>query len=136
MNAAFKQLIAIVLLSCIGFVVWIILKPVSPHLSFMKDGTVNVIGCFANVPQSNSNDCVSLYCEKALFEERIIPFGVSATRRFHRYEISNRKGISMHYIHFTDNGLSVFAMCEMKNATSVNLRKISEEEFNIVFEAR
>jgi hypothetical protein len=133
MKSVLKQLVFTVLLFCIGFVVWIILKPVSPHLSFTKNGAVNVIGCNANAQQSNSNDCLSLYCEKALFEERIVPLGMGAVRRSHEFDISNRKGMSMHYIHFAGNGLSVFAMCEMEDVVSVDLRKISEEEFNNVF---
>ncbi|MBT3015938.1 MAG: hypothetical protein KME63_09350 [Candidatus Thiodiazotropha sp. (ex Clathrolucina costata)] len=136
MKIMLKRVVTAALLLFVIFLIWLIFKPDSPHLRFMSNGTVKVIGCESNIRHSDSVNCLSLHCEKALFESEIIPFGMSAVRRFHKYGISNEKGISVHYVHYADNGASVFAMCKMNNKISVSLRDISEEEFSAVFNTK
>jgi hypothetical protein len=129
-----KQLVTTVILLFAAFIVWFIFKADSPHLRFMSDGTVSVVGCELNLQQSDPVNCLSLHCEKALFQNKIIPLGMKAVRRVHKYGISNEKDISMHYVHYADTESSVFAMCKMDSMKPVSLRDISEREFGAVFE--
>jgi len=91
-----------------------------PTVAYHEGIPSEILNCESPAPE-NVHRCAALYCERALYDRKVVrPYMRVALSRS-RFNFSDAPGRSVHFHSWTEDGRKLIAKCEMINYDVVSI---------------
>jgi hypothetical protein len=116
----------VVLLVAIAVGLWILSRGGDEPASVFENGVLIEIDNCDHPPQARIFRCAALFCEKALYDRKIVRANTSVLMPKHYVNFSDAPDRSVHFATWETDGRTNIAKCEMTRLNVVSIELLAE----------